>query len=180
MDSSHNDRIDHVRDSYREAHARFVARVSGAGALAERVPPDGGWSVAQIAWHVATVDSTFAAIIAGERPSLVLPADFHERSWREIAAGIPNRLEAAAPSVPPESMSAADALAALDRAAARIGAALDVLTPDRGSRQGITHEIVGTISLYQVGEWAVAHTIRHNAHAKRVLSSLAPSPSAGV
>jgi uncharacterized damage-inducible protein DinB len=177
---SHDVRIARVGDAYREAHARFVTRVRGAGVLAERVPPGGGWSVAQIAWHVATVDGTFAAIMAGERPSLVLPPDFRERSWREIAAGIPDRLEATGPSVPPEVMRVTDALAALERSSAQIEAALGVLTPVRGSRQGITHRIVGTISLYQVGEWAVAHTIRHNAQAKRVLSSLAPSPSGGV
>ncbi len=169
---SHADRIARVRDAYREAHARLVTRISGAGALAERVPPGGGWSVAQIAWHVATVDATFAAVMAGERPSLVLPPDFHERSWQEIAAGIPDRIEATGPSVPPESMRVGDALAALERGSAKIDAALGLLTPARGSRQGITHRIVGTISLYQVGEWAVAHTIRHNAQAKRVLEAL--------
>jgi hypothetical protein len=43
------------------------------------------------------------------------------------------------------------------------------LTPDRASRFGVTHRVVGTITLYQVGEWATAHTIRHNAQAKRLL-----------
>jgi hypothetical protein len=47
--------------------------------------------------------------------------------------------------------------------------ALDTLTPARGARTGITHQIVGTISLYQLGEWATAHVIRHNRQAKRVL-----------
>ena len=180
MDSSHDDRIHRVREAYREAHARFMTRVRGAGALAERVPPGGGWSVAQIAWHVATVDATFAALMAGERPSLVLPAGFEERSWKEIAAGIPDRLDATGGSVPPDVMSIADALAALERSAGKIEAALAALTPERGTRQGITHTIVGTISLYQVGEWAVAHTIRHNAQAKKVLSLLEPSPSGGA
>jgi hypothetical protein len=34
---------------------------------------------------------------------------------------------------------------------------------------GITHPIVGTITLYQLGDWATAHVIRHNRQAKRVL-----------
>jgi hypothetical protein len=34
---------------------------------------------------------------------------------------------------------------------------------------GITHPIVGRISVYQIGEWATAHVIRHNRQAKRAL-----------
>ena len=34
---------------------------------------------------------------------------------------------------------------------------------------GITHAVVGTISVYQLGEWATAHIARHNRQAKRVL-----------
>jgi hypothetical protein len=48
--------------------------------------------------------------------------------------------------------------------------ALDVVTPERGTRHGISSPIVGgAINLYQVGEWATAHVIRHNRQAKQVL-----------
>jgi hypothetical protein len=33
----------------------------------------------------------------------------------------------------------------------------------------LTHALVGTISVYQLGEWATAHIKRHNRQAKRVL-----------
>jgi hypothetical protein len=51
--------------------------------------------------------------------------------------------------------------------------AFDTLTPERGSRFGITNPLVGTIALYDLGEWAVAHVIRHNKQAKGVLASVA-------
>jgi hypothetical protein len=47
--------------------------------------------------------------------------------------------------------------------------AFDALTPERGGRMGVTHAIVGTISVYQIAEWATAHVARHNRQAKRVL-----------
>ena len=41
----------------------------------------------------------------------------------------------------------------------------------RGSRYAITHPAIGMVCLRQFGDWATAHTIRHNAQAKRVLGS---------
>ena len=45
----------------------------------------------------------------------------------------------------------------------------DALTAERGAHLGVTNAIVGTISVYQIGEWATAHIARHNRQAKRVL-----------
>jgi hypothetical protein len=43
------------------------------------------------------------------------------------------------------------------------------LTVERGARMGVTHPLVGSISLYLVADWATGHIIRHNRQAKRVL-----------
>jgi uncharacterized damage-inducible protein DinB len=166
----HADRIARVRRGYDEAHRRFVARLESVSAEeAERQPADGGWSAAQIAWHVAAVDATFADLISGARQVPPLPDDFSERRWSELAAEIPARLQAPTAATPPAGVRRDEALATLAASARRIDEALLALTPERGSRFGITHRAVGTVSLYQVGEWAIAHTIRHNAQAKRVL-----------
>ena len=167
---THDERIAQVRRTFREAHARFTARLKAAAPdAAERTPEDGGWSAAQIAWHVAAVNTAFAALLSGERPVPPLPPDFSERSWEDISTSIPVKIEPTGRSIPPAAVRMADALAALDTSAEKIDAALSVLTPDRGSSFGVTHGAVGTISLYQVGEWATAHTIRHNVQAKRIL-----------
>jgi uncharacterized damage-inducible protein DinB len=161
-----------MRRAFREAHGRFTARLKAASAdAAERPGEDGGWSPAQIAWHVAAVNLAFAALLSGERPAPPLPDDFSERSWDDISSAMPAKLEASGRSVPAPSVKMADALAALEASGDKLDAALSGLSPDRGSRLGITHPAVGTVSLYQVGEWAVAHTIRHNAQAKRVLGT---------
>ena len=49
---------------------------------------------------------------------------------------------------------------------ARLRGALSGLTPER-SRFCFTHRLFGTMSLYQVGDFAIAHMVRHNQQAKQ-------------
>ena len=168
---TNTDLMDRVRGAYRDAHARFVKRLADAPAeAAERVPADGGWSAAQIGWHVAAVDGSFAGLISGELPGAKpLPAGESAKPWSEIVAAIPGKLEAGKRVQPPADVTRDDVLRRLDEAAAKMDAALAGLDAERGARYAITHPVVGTVCLADIGDWAVAHTIRHNAQAKRVL-----------
>ncbi len=95
---------------------------------------------------------------------------FLERPWREIVPTIPGRLQAPASVQPPPVVTRMDAIALLEASGVRMARALDAVTPERGARHGIISPIVGgAINLYQVGEWATAHVIRHNKQAKLVL-----------
>ena len=165
MSESHAQRIERMRAAYRAAHERFVTRLRTAPTDAvERVPPAGGWSAAQIGWHVAAVDAQFAALVSGELPGAQpLAEGVSERSWGEVVAGM--RVQ------PPPDARRDDVLAALAASAAKLDAALAGLDPDRGATYAITHPVVGTVTLRQIGEWAAAHVIRHNAQAKRVLGA---------
>src|SRR5205823_3228803 len=121
----------------------------------ERAPADGGWSAAQIGWHIAAVDASFAGLVSGERPGAQpLPDGVPERPWAEIVRDMPAKIEAGKRVQPPAEVRRDAALAGLDSARARLA---------------ITHPALGTITLGQFGDWATAHTIRHNAQAKRVL-----------
>jgi len=168
---THAELIARVRQSYREAHDRLVKRLTEAPAdAAERAPAAGGWSAAQIGWHVAAVDASFAGLISGERPGAQpLPDDVTERPWPEILSGIPDRIEAGKRVQPPPDARQDDVLRLLADAAAKFDAALAGLDEARGSRYAITHPAIGVVCLRQFGDWATAHTIRHNAQAKRVL-----------
>jgi len=170
MNESHAERIVRVRTSYREAHARLVKRLTDAPADAvERAPAGGGWSAAQIGWHVAAVDASFAALVSGERPGAQpLPDGAVERPWAEIVKEMPGKIEAGKRVQPPAGVRRDEALAALAGAADKLDAALAGLDADR-AHHAITHSAIGTITLGQFGDWATAHTIRHNAQAKRVL-----------
>jgi hypothetical protein len=169
--AKHLSRVRHLRESFAEANERLVARLrKTTDEAAEEPPPDGGWSAAQIGWHVAAVTTRFAGVMSGDLDGAQpLPADFHEREWADIAAAVPSKLTARGPVLPPAGVARAEAISALEAAGMRMARAFDTLTPERGGRMGITHQIVGTIDLYQLGEWATAHVIRHNRQAKRVL-----------
>lgn len=171
MPETHDEAIARMRQAYRAAHDRFATRLRSAPADAvERPAPDGGWSAAQIAWHVAAVDASFAGLISGERPGAQpLPDGAPQKPWSEIVKGIPEKLEAGKRVQPPAFVGRDDALAALAASTAKMDAALAALAAARGSGFAITHPVVGTVTLGQIGDWATAHVIRHNAQAKRVL-----------
>jgi hypothetical protein len=170
---SHSEKIARVRQAYRAAHTRFVTRLREAGdAEVHRRPPDGGWSAAQIGWHVAAVDGSFAAVLSGDVPAAKpLPEGTAARPWGEIVAGIPAKLEAGKRVQPPPEVQRDDVLAALADSAAKLDAALAALSEARGTGYAITHPVIGVVALSQIGEWATAHVIRHNAQAKRVLAT---------
>lgn len=168
---THESRIGAIVSAFEEAMARFRARLSSADpAAAERVPDGGGWTPAQVAAHVAMVNVSFASVIDGSRPAAQpAPDGFVERSWQAIADGIPEKLEAPSRAHPPAGVGRDAAIASLAASETQLVAALRGL--DAG-RAGLTIEspiVGGRVSLYQVGEWAVAHVIRHNRQVKRLL-----------
>ena len=160
----HADR-DSCAKSFAEANQRLVARLRGASDEAAERPPAGGVvggadRLARRGRHDAIRGDDFrrdpggAAARGGlSRAAVGGGCRVDPRSPRGADGG-----RAAAPSV-----RRADAVSALEAAGERRWrVALDGLTPERGDRMGITHPIVGTISVYQIGEWATAHVIRHN------------------
>lgn len=170
VQSQHLGRIRHLRESFAEANERLVARLRGATDEAAGRAAAGTWSAAQIGWHVAAVTTRFAGLISGEiAGAQPLPEDFRERTWAEVVASIPQRVQAPAALVPPPGVRRVDAIAALEASGMRMARAFDAVTPDRGTRMGLTSAVVGSITVYQIGDWATAHVIRHNRQAKRVL-----------
>jgi hypothetical protein len=168
--SAHLSRVRHLRQAFAAANEHLVGALRAADDEAARRVVDGRWSAAQVGWHVAAVSTRFAALLAGDVPAAKpLPADFVERPWAEIQAAIPERLVASPAAVPPPAVTRHDAIAALEASALRMASALDTLTPERGAGIGVTSPQVGTINLYQVGNWAVSHVERHYPQVKRGL-----------
>jgi DinB superfamily len=183
MTDPHTERVAHLASAFDEAIGRLIARVERAGEQASNSPAAGGWSVSQIAWHVATVNDSFASIMADGRGTVPAASGFVERSWRDIVAAMPPKLEAPRSARPPDNVDPREALVRLRESAGRVRVAIAGLTPERGG-MCLHSGIVGTISVYQVAEWATAHAIRHNWQAKRALGEPTTResgrPSAGV
>jgi uncharacterized damage-inducible protein DinB len=170
--AEHLARVRHLRESFVAANEHLVKRLRAAtDADAERRMAD-GWSAAQVGSHVASVNTLFAALVAGELAAAKpLEPGFVERPWAAIAAAMPAKLQAPAATQPAGPVSRHDAIAALEASAVRMASALDTLTPERGTGIGVTNPLVGTINLYQVAEWAAAHAWRHDAQADRALTA---------
>lgn len=167
---THAERVVQTVAAFEAAMERLLARLEAVPeAQANQKPADGGWSVADITWHVAAANDGFAGLVDGSRPLARPPAaDFVETSFADIVALVPDRLEAPDVFQPPPEATMAEALPRLRASRDRFAAACRALTEDRG--RWTVKSILGLLTVYQVGDWAVAHVIRHNAQAKRVLS----------
>jgi hypothetical protein len=168
-EAAHRSRIDDIVGRLRETTGRFSARLEKAGPRAEYAAT--GWSVAQIAVHLAMVNDSLSAVIEGRVDAAAPPAaDFQERQWADLVKDVPARNEAPRRFHPPDVVAATDAMATFAQSAARLERALTELSAERAAYT-FTNRVVGTISLYQAGEFAIAHMIRHNLQAKRILDA---------
>jgi DinB superfamily len=118
----HLERLRHIRESFAEANERLVARLRRVEhGAAERGPEGGGWSAAQIGWHVAAVTTRFANLVSGDAAGVQpLAADFVERDWATIGNTIPSRLQAPRSTEPPPRVTRDEAVAALEAAGVRL------------------------------------------------------------
>jgi len=163
-------RVERVLAGFDDANRRLVARLESASDIeAVNAPAAGQWSPAQIGSHVAAFNTLVAGLVSGAMPGArPAPADFVERPWPDIQATLMNPVAAPRALHPPDDTSRAASLAALGQASSEVVSAFSGLTDERAVLT-IAHPRVGTITLLQVGDWIVAHTIRHNAQMKRVL-----------
>lgn len=170
MDEAFGSRRERLLSEIDEATRRIRARLASVADEDAVAPPAaGGWSGAQVVDHVARFNRLLAAVVRGGVPAASPPSPaFTATPWSEILATLGGRLEAPRQLQPPAEVTRDQALAALDEAAAAVRTAFTTMSDER-ARFTMTHPRVGTITLSQVGDWIVAHTIRHNAQLKRIL-----------
>jgi hypothetical protein len=169
VEQPHLARIADLLTRLNDTSTRFSTRLAAAGSRAEQAPQ--GWTPAQIAAHVAMVNHNLASVIEGSVEVAKPPADdYHERPWTDVVRDVPERNVAPARFQPPATVAAGDALQQFEQSVSHLARAIETLTPDRG-RYCFTNKAVGTITLYQAGDFAIAHMIRHNQQAKRILES---------
>src|SRR5688572_9880920 len=166
---THQERIAATAAAFEAAMARLLARIEAApDSIAERVPADGGWSAAGIAWHVALTNEQFAGLVDGSVPGASPPEQgFEETPFAEIAALVTGPLDAPPRFHPPVGLTRAEALARARASRDRMLQALRTMPESRGL--WTVKSILGLVTVYQVGEWATAHVARHNAQAKRAI-----------
>jgi hypothetical protein len=166
---THQERVAQTIAGFESAMTRLIDRLETVSEEeGTRLPPGGGWTVAGITWHVAATNEGFAALVDGSRPLARAPeSDFVETPFAEIAAMVPGQLEAPEMFHPPAEVTMADALARLRTSCRRFKDAYAAMPEGRG--MWTVKSVLGLITVYQVGDWAMAHVARHNAQAKRTL-----------
>jgi len=166
-------RLASIVADFSEAIGRLVARLEQIDDVtAHDAPEPGSWSAAQVGCHVAIATDAFGDLIAGRQPGAEpAPPGFREPPWEDVQQRVPARAVAPREAWPPDNASRREAIASLQASHDRFVAMLRDLPDGRGSRYCLTHPYVGTISLFQVAEWAAAHAKRHNAQAKRAVAA---------
>lgn len=168
MTTNHEARVRATAADFRQAAATFAARVEGIDdRTAERAPSGEGWSVAQIATHLAISNDMFSNILNGTMPMAApAPAGFVE-DWSAIS--IPDRVKTFPILEPPTGARKGEALERFRISSDGLAKAIEGLPADRA-----THCVqlpFGTLSLYQFGEFAVRHIHRHLAQIDRALAA---------
>ena len=168
---THDERIAELSTAFSDSMTRFLARVERAPHdLLMTKPPEGGWSPAEIAWHVGAINNAFAGLIDGSAPGArPAPEAFVETPWTEIALRVPAKLEAPQRFHPPADLTAEQALDMLRHSKDTMLKALAGLTEKRATGFTVKSSAGTPVNLYQVGTWAAAHVARHNAQAKKLI-----------
>lgn len=163
---SHIDRITAAVNAFRRANEAFITELD-AISEPERAAEDGGWSPAQIAWHVAETNLYVAGLITGRVPGAKETPGFSEDP--AAFSKIPERVATPIPEVhPPPHVTREDAVGRLRASEPATVHALESLTAERGNT--VTADFpFGTINLYQVAEFVGAHVTRHQAQLRRAV-----------
>jgi hypothetical protein len=166
--SAHEARIQTIVEGITAAQQSFSARFATISDDAAIVAaPDNGWSAAEVAMHVAITNEWVADVLSGHiQAAQPAPPNFRE-DWSSIV--VAERLKTFPALEPPAGVTkrqASNRLAVADNHLLTAASQLD-----EGRAQQVVKFPFGTLSLYQVGEFAAIHANRHEAQLQRIEAS---------
>ena len=162
------DRAASILARYTAAHNTLIARLREipAGAAEHQPDPD-SWSPAQVGCHVALTDEWIAGVLSGAVPMAeAAPAGFNE-SFNP--SGMPDRVKTFPTLEPPNPVSRDMALERLHTSGQHLTKAIASLTNERGSGYVVKLPF-GTLSLYEIADFAAGHVSRHVAQVERAVA----------
>jgi hypothetical protein len=164
MADAHADRITAAIAAFKAANTALIAALDGV-THAERAPVDGGWTPAQIAWHVAESNLLTAGVLSGTLPGSRPAPQFVEDP--EVFARIPAKVDVPFEALrPPITVSKDDAIAKLQTSETVTVRAIANLSPERGASHTVKMPY-GILNLYQVAEFTSMHARRHEQQMNR-------------
>lgn len=168
---SHQDRIREKSNTFTAAVTRFAEAVERLDeGAATRPPQQGGWSVAQIAWHVGTTNELLAGVLTGDVPmASPVAADFIENPG--VFGSIPAKIQTFPQLEPPAAVTRAEGLAKLRGSQPRVLSALQSLSAERATGFCVTFPF-GTLSMYQLADFVNGHVVRHMNQVQRATADV--------
>lgn len=156
-------------DSFTSAMDAFIRRIEALGEPeAQRKPADGGWSPAQIGWHVATTNHMLAGGLTGDVP-LAAPVPDNFRPDPDVFSKIPPKIETFPQLQPPAVVTRTEALDNLRASIKPLVDAFASLTEARAT--GFFVQLpMGPLTMYQFADFAVGHIPRHMAQLERAIA----------
>jgi hypothetical protein len=153
------DRAAAILARFNAAHNYFISRLRELPPeVAEHEPSDNAWTAAQIGGHVAMANEWTAAVLTGKTPlATPAPAGFAERLDTTSLLWTTKTF----PLDPPDIISGDHAVERLRASGHHLAKAIATLSAERGSGQCVTLPAVGTMSLFELADYAVAHVVRH-------------------
>jgi DinB family protein len=134
--------------------------------VAETAPARDAWTPAQIGWHVALTHDLIAGVLLGSIPmAQPAPAGFKEAF---DGSTIPARVKNPPPLEPPAVVGRDSALEKLRASGQQLTKAMASLTPERGAGYTVALPF-GTLSLFELADFAAAHVTRHVAQVDRAV-----------
>ena len=135
--------------------------------VAETAPAADAWTPAQIGWHVALTHDLVAGVLLGSIP-LAQPA---AAGFKEVFDGstIPAKARNPPPLEPPAGIGRDSALEKLCASGQQLTKAMASLTPERGLGYTVALPF-GTLSLFELADFAAAHVNRHVAQIDRSIA----------
>ena len=171
MAQSHQNRIHATVSAFLSASERMIAAMERLNdAAAVHIPETGGWSAAQIGYHVASTNEYLAGILTGAIPrSRPAPDGFQENP--HVFSGLPSKIKTFPSLEPPADATRAQAAAKLHDSTTRVVQAIEGLTAERAAGEVIDFPF-GVISLYQLAEFLTRHVLRHETQLQRATASV--------
>jgi len=168
---AHQSRIEGIVTAFNAAHDQLIASLEQLSeAAAAQRPQDGGWTPAQIGWHVAATNDLLGQIITGEAP-LAQPAAEGFVENPAVFEGLPAKVQTFPQLVPPAGVTRDEALGRLRESAGPLAAKLRAMSQERAAGHCVAFPF-GTLSLYQLGEFAAGHVARHHGQLQRAIAAV--------
>ncbi len=162
------DRAAAILARFNAAHTSLVHHLRELPAANAEDAPEDRWSAAQIGWHVALTNDWIAGVLLGSTPmAQPAPAGFQE-SFNP--ASLPPKVKTFPTLEPPRVVGRDSALERLRASGQQLTKAIASLTPDRGAGYVVALPF-GTLSLFELADFAGAHITRHVAQIERSVAA---------